>query len=182
MASGFHNSLAIAYMVVYCERMKPFARRRALAKSFVVTMAALPACAGADGQKPRDPVADPAPSKPHNPSDCSSAGNTSDSCIREKDPFPTTNEVIVRDDNWTITMNDGRCYVQAKRMCEPNCKPAAQKEYECPPNYASMARDFTSIERTDKDTCMLFFTGDTSCPKDAFCNPPRPRTVKCPDL
>lgn len=158
--------------------------RRVFARSFVVTVALVPAC----GNSSSDVHANPPP-----PTDTTSSTTTSAT------PAPTatatataqaTATATATNDTWTILNSNGKCVAALPDVsCPPSasCNPPPPTPYTCPANIPLNAYPLTVTRAAGSQQCTTTYrqhqpTG--TCPPNAHCNPPPPRevtvNVSCP--
>lgn len=150
--------------------MPASSRRNKFAPPFVITLSALPACAGAEQPKPV--IAEVPPPA------------TGASSIAEESP--PQNPPKDGDNTWTLSTDGTNCFTSIGAPCakdDPRCKAGPKQSYPCPKGLTTQdLSSFREIKRYPGATnCMLMYTGSMECDPGDSCNPPRPRDVPCPD-
>ena len=166
--------------------------RRTFAHPFVVTLAAVPACAGPQQpphrnpppppMDPATPAPDPgqtAPTTPTTPTDpaspAPSPGGTGQA--QQKPPDHT--------ERWIVTRNGATCMATPRVECPtaapgkpmPTCNPPPASAYPCPDGMAEPS--LTVVQYANTFECVIQ-PAPPRCPPNAACNPPPPRRVACP--
>ena len=142
--------------------------RRRFAASFVVTLAALPACGRTVDH--RDPVGPTPPPPP------------ADAAPRDHRDQPTPPPGMGGGpQTWSIvTMGDGSCAAEANIQCPPpdvgTCNPPPPITITCP---AGAKQGGFRIEEQADHTCIVL-APMADCPAGMSCNPPPPRQIECP--
>ncbi len=152
--------------------------RRVFARSFVITLAAIPACHHDDPPTYNPPP--PATDVTH-PSATPSA-----SAIASVPPQLGP----VADRGWYVTMNSGKCEASSNNMaCPPGetCNPPPPKAYPCPTNVPANAMPISITHIIDAPNCTAEYQqpfSNAGCPPNMHCNPPPPKmisvSVPCP--
>jgi len=159
-------------------------RSRQLVAPFVITVAALPACAGSrKSNVPREEPVVAHTDPPTNPPDLSSAPVPSASAstppVETPAPQPTKTE-------WKIEQDGKLCSSQPIVECPRGmaCNPPQPEKYECIPEQQRYPATVVRESGASECTMMVWHpTGNTHCPKGAHCNPPSPerrQIVPCP--
>jgi hypothetical protein len=171
--------------------------RRSFASPFVVTLAAAPACWSNAAPPPtQEPVTQPVPqtaqagsADPTPPVIVANPPRPTAGSADSAPPIPTQNPPPPQPTQtyWTVMKTDKGCSAAIRVECpkpEPGkpmhtCNPPPLRPYACPDNLADLLAAGPVTIVGDGTTCATELVMPT-CPPHVMCNPPRPRTVKCP--
>lgn len=158
--------------------------RRTFTRSFVVTLAAVPACAGSGTGGPPPPAyvepAEPGSSAgPVAPAPAPSAP-TSPSEPAQPQPKPSDSA-----ERWVITKSGAMCLAYPQVECPkappgqpvPPCNPPPARAYTCPDGMTEPS--ITVVKYANTSVCEIE-PKPVQCPPKAACDHPPPRPVACP--
>lgn len=166
--------------------------RRSFARSFVVTLAAVPACGGGGGGAGSGPpmIGNPPAPEPTVPT---SPPEPTPAPTPDPTPTPAPGEPAQAkpgkapdySQHWIVTKNGATCLAQPRVECPkgvpgqpmPTCNPPPASAYTCPDGMG--AGPITVVRYANTFDCVIE-PPPTRCPEGVRCNPPPPRRVECP--
>jgi hypothetical protein len=155
--------------------------RKLFASSFVVTLAAIPACGSPPPSQP--PVSEPAPAQGSDHASPAPAGATG-VITNPPPPQPAPPSANRR---WTIWKQQTGCVASVEIKCPlpqhegdpaPTCNPPPPMSYACPADWDGKSQ-LVVVQYANTEGCVIE-PPPMKCPPNTPCNPPPPRPVPCP--